>query len=107
MANARCTACTKLPPAPVPPVPPAPAGAKNVLFVAIGDQRPCYKSLGQPCISPAHDRLAREGMRFTRAFAQFAWCAPSRNSFMSGRRPDRTKAWDFEHHFREAGIGQN
>ena len=24
---------------------------------------------------------------------------------MSGRRPDRTKAWDFEHHFREPGIG--
>ena len=24
---------------------------------------------------------------------------------MSGRRPDRTKAWDFEHHFRAPGVG--
>jgi iduronate 2-sulfatase len=52
--------------------------------------------------TPAMDRLTREGTTFTRAFANFAWCAPSRNSFMSGRRPDVTRAWDFEHHFREA-----
>jgi hypothetical protein len=84
---------------------PATAGLKNVLFVPIDDQRPCYKSYGDGCISPAHDRLAKEGMIFTRAFANFAWCAPSRNSFMSGRRPDRTKAWDFEHHFREPDVG--
>jgi iduronate 2-sulfatase len=80
---------------------------KNVLFVPIDDQRPCYKSYGNGCISPAHDRLAAEGMIFTRAFANFAWCAPSRNSFMSGRRPDRTKAWDFEHHFRAPGVGES
>jgi iduronate 2-sulfatase len=102
-AYKQCTACTRAPVVPAPP--PTPPGAKNVLFVPIDDQRPCYRSYGQPCISPAHDRLAREGTLFTRAFAQFAWCAPSRNSFMSGRRPDRTKAWDFEHHFREPGIG--
>ena len=24
---------------------------------------------------------------------------------MSGRRPDVTKVWDFEHHFREQGVG--
>lgn len=74
------------------------AVAKNVLFVPIDDQRACLSSLGGPCVSPAHHRLAAEGTIFTRAFAQFAWCAPSRNSFMSGRRPDRTHAWDFEHH---------
>jgi formylglycine-generating enzyme required for sulfatase activity len=76
-----CTACTRSPVAPPTPTPPSPPGAKNVLFVPIDDQRPCYKSYGQPCVSPAHDRLAREGMIFIRAFAQFAWCAPSRNSF--------------------------
>ena len=52
------------------------AGLKNVLFVPIDDQRPCYKSYGDGCVSPAHDRLAKEGMIFTRAFANFAWCAP-------------------------------
>ena len=48
------------------------------------------------------DRLVAEGTVFLRAYANFAWCAPSRNSFMSGRRPDTTRAWDFEHHFRTA-----
>ena len=69
------------------------------------DQRPVFKrAYGQPSVTPAFDRLAAEGIVFTRAFANFAWCAPSRNSFMSGRRPDRTRAWDFAHHFREVGA---
>ena len=29
------------------------------------------------------DQLAREGMVFKRAYVQYAFCAPSRNSFMS------------------------
>ena len=38
-------------------------GLKNVLFVPIDDQRPCYKSYGGGCVSPAHDRLAKEEER--------------------------------------------
>ena len=34
-----------------------------------------------------------------------AFCAPSRNSFMSGRRPDTTRVWNFMDHFREPGVG--
>ena len=92
----------KPPPPPPPPVPPPP-NAKNVVFVPMDDQRPEFaEGFGRPTHTPAMDRLSREGTTFTRAFANFAWCAPSRNSFMSGRRPDTTKAWDFEHHFRES-----
>jgi iduronate 2-sulfatase len=91
-----------------PPIPPPqpPKAARNVLFVPMDDQRPLFRNAyGQSIvISPSADRLAKEGTVFTRAFANFAWCAPSRNSFMSGRRPDRTRAWDFEHHFREVGA---
>ena len=88
---------------PPPPPPPAPPNAKNVLFVPMDDQRPEFAvGFGRPTHTPAMDRLSREGTTFTRAFANFAWCAPSRNSFMVGRRPDVTKAWDFEHHFRQS-----
>ena len=34
-----------------------------------------------------------------------AYCAPCRNSFLSGRRPDTTKAWEFIDHFRQTGAG--
>ena len=65
--------------------------------------RPSLGIYGQPVHSPNFDRLAKTGTVFDRAFAQFAWCSPSRNSFLSGRRPDRTKAWDFGTHFRLVG----
>jgi iduronate 2-sulfatase len=41
-------------------------------------------------------------MVFSRAFTQFPWCSPTRQSFMSGRRPDTTRAWTFTTSFRDA-----
>ena len=48
--------------------------------------------------TPALDTLAmaRGAVTFTRAFANYAFCSPSRNSFMSGRLPDTTKVWEFK-----------
>lgn len=43
---------------------------------------------------------------FTRAYCQVAWCAPSRNSFLSGRRPNKTRAYGFIDSFRDAPGGQ-
>ena len=54
-------------------------------------------------ITPAFDRLAKEGSVFTRAYCQIAVCAPSRNSFMSGLRPDVTGIFNFANHIREPG----
>ena len=34
--------------------------------------------------TPQLDRLATEGVRFTRVYSQFPLCGPSRASFMSG-----------------------
>eukprot|EP00035_Acanthoeca_spectabilis_P002611 m.88621 g.88621 ORF g.88621 m.88621 type:complete len:535 (+) comp11659_c0_seq1:23-1627(+) len=75
---------------------------KNVLFITVDDMRP---SIGAFNFSLAHtpnlDKLAAEGLVFKRAYVQYAFCAPSRNSFMSGRRPDTTRVWNFQDHFRQ------
>ena len=62
--------------------------------------RPSLGLYGQRVVTPFFDQLGATGVTFSRAFANFAWCSPSRNSFMSGRTPDRTRVWDFGTHFR-------
>ena len=105
-----CISAIMPPPPPYKPKYPTPQGAKNVLFLAVDDMRPSLGAYnftlpGQPSHSPNIDRLAGGGLLFKRAYVQYAYCSPSRNSFMSGRRPDTTKVWEFEDHFREAGVG--
>lgn len=38
---------------------------------------------------------------FDRAYVQQGVCSPSRNSFLSGRRPDTTQIWNFKGSFRD------
>ena len=64
------------------------ANTKNVLFIIVDNLRPALKAYGVPdVITPNIDRLAAQGTIFARAFCQLAWCSPSRNSFLTGRRP--------------------
>ena len=81
----------------------------NVLFIVVDDLRPEINlTYGHPVIStPNIDKLASQALVFDRAYCQEAVCAPSRNSFMTGRRPDTTKAWNFKNHFRQPDAGPN
>jgi iduronate 2-sulfatase len=75
----------------------------NVLFFVSDDLRPELGCYGNTVIkSPNIDRLAQRGMVFDRAYCQQAVCSPSRSSVMTGTRPDSTKVWDLNTHFRKA-----
>lgn len=61
----------------------------NILFIAIDDLRPELGCYGAEHIkSPNIDMLASEGVLFNKAYTQQAVCAPSRNTLMTGLRPD-------------------
>ena len=81
--------------------------AMNVLFIAVDDLRPNLGAYGHDFMkTPRMDELAYSGTLFQRAYVQYSFCAPSRNSFMAGRRPDTTRAFSFVNHFRETGVGE-
>ena len=84
----------------------AAASPKNLLVVTVDDLRPWFPPFSSRygVSAPNLEALARDSLRFPRAFVQQAVCSPSRNSFMSGRRPDTTRVWNFATSFREAGA---
>lgn len=61
--------------------------AKNILFIMCDQLRADYLSCnGHPWLqTPNIDRLAAEGVNFSRAYCQAPLCGPSRASFYTGR----------------------
>lgn len=80
---------------------PSTAARPNVLFIPVDDLRPDLGAYGNLRAKTPHlDRLAREGVVFERAYCQQAVCSPSRTSLLTGLRPDSTRVYDLETHFR-------
>ena len=77
----------KDPAAKFPPIEPLrpPAGAPNVLIVLIDDAGfGCSSAFGGPCQTPTAERLAGDGLKFSR-FHTTALCSPTRAALLSGR----------------------
>src|SRR5690554_2315571 len=69
----------------------------NIIFLLIDDlgwrDLACYGSTFYE--TPHLDRLAREGMTFTQAYAAAPVCSPSRASILSGKYPARVGVTDW------------
>jgi arylsulfatase A-like enzyme len=64
----------------------------NVLFIAVDDLHPQLESHGWPRMhTPNMDRLAAEGVRFTRHYVQAPTCGASRYSMLMSQRPRRAR----------------
>ena len=77
----------------------------NILFLSLDDLRTelgCYGA--DYVISPHIDKLASEGVVFTRAYCQQAICNPSRASLLTGYYPDQIKVSDLPTHFRDTTV---
>jgi len=64
----------------------------NILFIPVDDLRPqlyCYGR--EQMVSPNIDRLAHQGVVFTRSFCQVPVCGATRASLLSGVRPARDR----------------
>ena len=67
----------------------------NVVHIVVDDLRPELGAYGlADRHTPTIDALAANGTVFDRAYCQQAVCGPSRNSFLTGRRPDRSRTWN-------------
>jgi len=69
----------------------------NVLFIIADDLTAtavsCYEN--KACQTPNIDKLASEGVRFTKTYCQFPVCGPSRASLMNGYYPHATKVFGY------------
>lgn len=72
-----------------------PGQQPNILFIMTDQQR--WDALGvetQWMQTPNFDRLAREGVRFTRCITTSPICVPARVTLATGRYPHNTSVWN-------------
>jgi uncharacterized sulfatase len=77
------------------------AGRPNILWISVEDMSPdlgCYGD--RYAITPNIDRLASQGVRYTRCFTHAGVCAPSRSGIITGMYPTTIGT----HHMRCKGV---
>lgn len=97
-------------PAAAPAQTPAPTTRPlNILWLTFEDSSPwlaCYGDKTAP--TPNIDRLAREGVRYTHAYATTPVCAPARHTLITGMYATQTGAMHMRNGARsEAGMSRN
>ncbi len=81
----------------------APAARPNVLLICVDDLKPVLGAYGDPLARTPHlDRLAARALRLDRAYCNQAVCSPSRNTLMTGLRPQTLGIYDLPTNFRVA-----
>ena len=68
---------------------------RNLLYIISDDLR---SELGRVHLQPSFQKLLGKSMLFDRTFVQQAVCNPSRQSFLTARRPDTTGVWNMKAH---------
>jgi N-sulfoglucosamine sulfohydrolase len=79
----------------------------NILWITVEDMSPrlgCYGDETVP--TPRLDKLAREGIRYTRAFGVYGVCAPNRHALILGMYPTSTGAMAMRTWKRTSAIDQ-
>ena len=84
----------KTPPTPAPA--PAPLHARNVLYILVDDLRTQFnETYGHEfMVTPNIDAFAKQSLVFEQAHVNSQMCVPTRNSFMTGRRPETTRVFN-------------
>ena len=73
----------------------------NLIFIMFDDLRNELNAYGRKhMITPNFDRLASKSVVFDKAYCQIAVCNPSRDSMLTGLRPDTVGTYAFQSSFR-------
>jgi iduronate 2-sulfatase len=79
------------------------ASKPNVLLICVDDLKPVLGCYGDKIVkSPNMDRLAARGVVFEKAFCNQAVCSPSRNTLLTGLRPQTLGIYELSTNFRQA-----
>ncbi len=79
-----------------------PIQKKNVLFILVDDLNADMSTYEHPLVkTPNLDKLAKQGIKFNKAYCQFPLCNPSRASMLNGLRPDTTQVFGNNTYFRD------
>jgi len=78
---------------------------ENLLFIIFDDLRAQLSIYGQKyMITPNFERLANKSVIYDLAYSQLAVCNPSRDSLLTGLRPDSVGTYSFQWSFRDHMI---